>query len=152
MVNKELERIVEPVVGSFGLEYVGLEYLSQGKHSVLRVYIDNPDGGVTVNDCETVSRQLSAVLDVEEPIRGAYNLEVSSPGLDRPLFTEAQFNQFTGQEGVVRVRTPVNGRRKFTGTLKGVKDGELTIDVDGEQFVLPLDVIEKANLVPVVKF
>ncbi|HFE37119.1 MAG TPA: ribosome maturation factor RimP, partial [Gammaproteobacteria bacterium] len=101
--QSHLQSLVEPVVGSMGYEFVGVEYLSQGKHSILRVYIDQP-AGITVDDCSKVSNQLSAMLDVEDPIRGEYHLEVSSPGMDRPLFTGAHFSQFIGHCCVVRMK------------------------------------------------
>ncbi len=130
-----------------GYECFGIEFISQGKNSVLRIYIDTPDG-VTVEDCEKVSRQVSSVLDVEDPIAGHYALEVSSPGLDRPLFKEEHFKRFQGSMVRLKLAAPVLGRRKFTGTLVE-KQGELVIvEVDGEEFEIPFDDIEQARLVP----
>ncbi len=138
--------VVRPVVESLGYELVGVEYLTQGRDGLLRVYIDHEDG-IGVEDCKRVSHQLSGVLDVEDPIRGHYTLEVSSPGLDRPLFTAEHFQQFAGQEARLKLATPVLGRRKLTGRIVGVHDDEVEILVDGESYMVPLDTIERANLV-----
>lgn len=115
---KNIEQLLAPSITALGFEMWGVLLLSQGRHSVLRVFIDSPDG-ITVDDCATVSRQLSAVLDVEDPIRGDYTLEVSSPGLDRPLFTPAQVERYCGQTVSVRLRQMVSGRRKFQGSSPG---------------------------------
>jgi len=144
--NKQLQAIIEPAVTALGYELVGIELLSQGKHSVLRVYIDHEEG-ISVDDCADVSHQVSAVLDVEDPITGLYTLEVSSPGLDRPLFTEAHYQRYTGQQAEIRLRSPLEGRRKFKGRLQSVQDGQVVIEVDGVEYSLSLDNIEKANLV-----
>lgn len=147
MSKPSLDQIVEPVVSGLGYELVGTEFLPQGRHSLLRVYIDQPNG-ITVEDCESVSRQLSAVLDVEDPIPGNYTLEVSSPGLDRPLFTLEHFTRFLGCRSAIRLRTPVEGRRKIVGVLKNVENEVVTVATEEKDFALPFDLIEKANLVP----
>ncbi|HHH48156.1 MAG TPA: ribosome maturation factor RimP [Gammaproteobacteria bacterium] len=139
--------VVEPVVESLGYELVGVEYLSQGRDGLLRVYIDAEDG-IKVEDCQRVSHQLSGVLDVEDVIKGHYSLEISSPGLDRPLFNAAQFERFAGSEVKLRLEAPLDGRRKFRGTLLGVEDGEVRLRVDGEEVRIPLVSVDKANLVP----
>ena len=139
--------VVEPVVESLGYELVGVEYLTQGRDGLLRVYIDAEDG-IKVEDCQRVSHQLSGVLDVEDVIKGHYSLEISSPGLDRPLFNAAQFECFAGSEVKLRLEAPLEGRRKFRGTLLGVEDGEVRLLVDGEEVRIPLASIDKANLVP----
>ena len=144
--NKQLQAVIEPAVTALGYELVGIEYLSQGKHSVLRVYIDH-ESGISVDDCADVSHQISAVLDVEDPITGFYTLEVSSPGLDRPLFTEAHYQRYVGQLAEIRLRSPLEGRRKFKGRLKAVQDGQVVIEVDGVDHSIELDNVEKANLV-----
>jgi ribosome maturation factor RimP len=144
--NKQLLDIIEPAVTALGYELVGVEYIAQGKHSVLRIYIDS-EAGITVDDCAAVSHQVSAVLDVEDPISGVYTLEVSSPGLDRPLFTEAHYERYLGEQAEIRLRSPLDGRRKFKGRLLAVKDGQVEIEVDGESYTITLDNIEKANLV-----
>ena len=142
-----LRQLLEPVISLMGYELVGIEYLGQGRNGVLRVYIDKTDG-VTLDDCEKVSRQVSGLLDVEDPIRERYTLEVSSPGLDRPLFTREHFARHTGEWVQVRLDKPLDGRRNFKGIIQGMQDEEVLLEVDGTQFVLPLKTIEKARLVP----
>ena len=144
---KQMAELLEPGVNALGYELLGLEYLSQGRHSVLRLFIDRPDG-ITVEDCERVSHQVSGVLEVEDPIKGQYTLEVSSPGLDRPLFKPAHFERFVGEQVQVRLVRPLDGRRKFKGQLLGLRDGSVVIELDGEELVLPWEDIEKAQLVP----
>jgi ribosome maturation factor RimP len=144
--SKQLQAIIEPAVTALGYELVGIEHLQQGKHSVLRVYIDH-ENGISVDDCADVSYQVSAVLDVEEPITGLYTLEVSSPGLDRPLFSEAHYQRYVGNLAEIRLRSPLEGRRRFKGRLKTVQDGLVVIEVDGVEYSITLDNIEKANLV-----
>lgn len=143
----QLEALLEPIVNALGCELWGLEYTAQGKNSVLRLYIEK-DGGILVEDCEQVSRQVSATLDVEDPIQGVYTLEVSSPGLDRPLFKLEQFTRFVGETLAVRLRVAFEGRRKFSGLLKGVEDDEIVLEVDNEEYLLPFELIDKANIVP----
>ncbi len=148
MLEEKLARLVASAVEALGLELVGVEYLAQGAHSMLRVYIDS-EQGITLDDCSRVSHQLSGVLEVEDPIRGKYNLEVSSPGLDRPLFTLAHFERFVGQEVKLRLRQPVNGQRKFKGVIEAVEDGQIQIVLnDSQALELEIDEIEKANLIP----
>lgn len=142
-----VEQLIEPVIAALGYEFVGVEYSPQGRQSLLRIYIDNPDG-ITVDDCERVSRQVSAVLDVEDPIQGQYRLEVSSPGLDRPLFTLEQFSRFVGKTVKLRLVAPKEGRRNFSGTLKQVDNESVMIEQDGEDLALPFGQIDKAHLVP----
>ncbi len=143
----QLEALLEPIVTALGCELWGLDYIAQGKNSVLRLYIEK-DGGVLVEDCEQVSRQVSATLDVEDPIQGVYTLEVSSPGLDRPLFKLEQYARFVGETLAVRLRVAFEGRRKFSGLLKGVEDDEIVLEVDNEEYLLPFELIDKANIVP----
>ncbi len=131
-----------------GYELVGVEYLTQGDAGgLLRIYIDR-DGGITVDDCARVSHQVSGILDVEDPIHGNYSLEVSSPGLDRPLFYKKDFALFADSEVTIKLRARIHGRRNFKGVLKGVEGDDVLVVVDGETFSLPLDQIEKARLVP----
>ncbi len=146
--SRQLEDLLEPVVSSMGYEFVGLEYISQGRHSILRIYIDT-EQGVDVDDCAKVSHQLSAVLDVEDPIAGEYSLEVSSPGLDRPLFKLYQYGQFIGREVKFRTTRPQleNGQRKFKGIIQGTDEENVIFLVDQTQLVVPFKDIEKANLV-----
>ncbi len=142
---QRVHELVETTVQALGVELWGVEYVSQGKNSVLRVYIDSP-AGIGIEDCEKVSRQVSALLDVEDPISGEYLLEVSSPGLDRPLFTAGHYELYIGSEIAVRMRGPVNGRRKFKGVIKAVSTAEVTLDCEGELVELPLAQVEKARL------
>ncbi|MCL7571001.1 ribosome maturation factor RimP, partial [Pseudomonas aeruginosa] len=107
---EQLQALLAPVVEALGYECWGVEFISQGRHSVLRVYIDRPEG-ILIDDCEAVSRQVSGILDVEDPISGEYTLEVSSPGMDRPLFTLEQFAKHAGEQVKIRLRSPYEGRR-----------------------------------------
>jgi ribosome maturation factor RimP len=143
-----LEDLLEPVVSSMGYEFVGLEHISQGRHSILRIYIDK-EQGVDVDDCAKISRQLSAVLDVEDPIAGEYSLEVSSPGLSRPLFKLHQYGQFVGKEVKFRTLRPQleNGQRKFKGIIQEIDEKNVIFLVDQKQLIVPFKEIEKANLV-----
>ena len=149
MAGKEnlLADLVAPVAEALGYELWGLEYQSQGNRATVRIYIDSVDG-ITVDDCAKMSRQVSSVFDVEDPIMGEYNLEVSSPGMDRPLFTLEQFKGSVGQRVKVRLRAPFEGRRKFSGTLTGVEDDDVVIAIDDEEYLLPFELIDKANIVP----
>ena len=145
----KLSKLVTSGVTALGYELVGIEQLSQGRHSLLRIYIDS-DRGITLDDCEKVGRQLGAILEVEDPIRGQYNLEVSSPGLDRPLYTAAHFERFIGQQVKLRLHRPVDGQRKFKGTIAGVDGTRIQIALEGDRVLeLELEEIEHANLIPV---
>lgn len=144
---KQLQEMLAPVVASLECELWGIEYLSQGKHTTLRVFIDREDG-VTVDDCAAVSHQVSGVLDVEDPITGEYTLEVSSPGLDRPLFTLAHFAAYAGHKVQLKLRVPFEGRRNFKGVLNGVEGDEVILVVDNEEFLLPIELIDRANVIP----
>src|SRR5258708_5349993 len=128
MIKKDIEAILKPLIVDLGYELWGFDYLSQGKHSLLRLYIDK-EGGVTIDDCERVSKQVSALLDVEDPISGNYNLEVSSPGIPRPLFYKEQYKRYLGQLINLKVISPIEGSRKFSGTILNVGEDILTIKV-----------------------
>ncbi|AMR68197.1 MULTISPECIES: ribosome maturation factor RimP [Pseudomonadaceae] len=144
---EQLQAMLAPVVESLGYECWGVEFISQGRHSLLRVYIDHANG-ILVDDCEAVSRQVSAVLDVEDPISSEYTLEVSSPGMDRPLFTLEQFAKHVGEQVKIKLRSPFDGRRNFQGLLRGVEDQDVVVLVDDHEFLLPIDLIDKANIIP----
>ncbi|WP_096086168.1 ribosome maturation factor RimP [Agaribacterium haliotis] len=143
----ELEALIAPVAESFGCELWGLEYQTQGQQVLLRIYLDKEDG-IQLEDCERVSRQVSAVMDVEDPISGEYTLEVSSPGTDRPIYKLEQYQRLAGQQIRLRLRIAFEGRRKFAGLLKGVEGDEIVLQVDNEEYLLPFELIEKANVVP----
>lgn len=146
-LEQTLTSMLTPAVEALGFEMVGIEFVRAGKHSILRVYIDH-ENGIDVDDCADVSHQVSAVLDVEDPISNEYNLEVSSPGMDRPLFTEAHYARFIGEIVSVRLTVPMSGRRNFKGELKACNEGEISVDVDGELYSLVISNIDKGNLVP----
>ncbi|WP_371230933.1 ribosome maturation factor RimP [Pseudomonas sp. QE6] len=144
---EQLQALLAPVVEALGYECWGLEFISQGRHSLLRVYIDRPEG-ILIDDCEIVSRQVSGVLDVEDPISGEYTLEVSSPGMDRPLFTLDQFARYVGEQVKIKLRTPFERRRNFQGILRGVEEQDVVVLVDDHEYLLPVDSIDKANIIP----
>ena len=149
MAGKEqkMQIMLEPTVEALGFELWGIEHISQGRHSVLRVYIDS-ENGIGVEDCAAVSQQVSAILDVEDPITGEYTLEVSSPGMDRLLFKLEQFTGYTGEQIELRLRTPFEGRRKFRGVLKGIEGEDVVVQVDDHEYLLPYSAIDKARVEP----
>ncbi len=149
MTEDEIRRLLEPTVEQMGYELVDLEARIGGRSGLLRLYIDR-EGGVGLDDCERVSNQVSGLLDVEDPIPGEYSLEVSSPGLDRPLTRPAHFERFSGSEAKIVLRAPLDGRRRFRGWIEGL-DGEcVRLRVDGQLFSLRIADIESARLVPVL--
>lgn len=145
--DPKLRALLEPTVNMLGCELVAIEYFSQANRQILRVYIDK-ESGITVDDCERVSHQISGVLDVEDAIDGRYVLEVSSPGLDRPLGDARDFERFSGHEVRLRTDVPVNGQRNFKGLLRGLRGGQVVLEMDGQEVALPLERVEKARLVP----
>ncbi|MCY1520034.1 Ribosome maturation factor RimP [compost metagenome] len=144
---EQLQALLAPVVEALGYQCWGIEFLSQGRHSLLRVYIDH-ENGILVDDCEKVSRQISGVLDVEDPISSEYTLEVSSPGMDRPLFTLEQFAAHAGELVKIKLRSPFEGRRNFQGLLRGVEEQDVVVLVEDREFLLPIESIDKANIIP----
>jgi len=146
-LEQKLTAMLEPAVEALGFEMVGVEFVRAGKHSILRVFIDH-ENGINVDDCADVSHQVSAVLDVEDPISTEYNLEVSSPGMDRPLFKESHYAQYVGETVSVRLAVPMDNRRNFKGKLLACEAGVITVNVDGQEFKLAVTNIEKGNLVP----
>ncbi|GMR19573.1 MAG: ribosome maturation factor RimP [Gammaproteobacteria bacterium] len=147
MLKQKLREVLEPSVTGLGFELVDVELSGSGAQTVLRLYIDSPQG-ITVEDCADVSRQVSAVLDVEDPLPGQYMLEVSSPGLDRPLVKPADFEKVVGQEVRVRMYEAVLGRKNFSGRLVAARDEYVLVDVDKERYELAYAAMEKARLVP----
>ena len=145
---QKLRRVLAAVVETMGYELVGVEFHARRDSALLRVYIDG-ETGITLDDCQRVSHQLGGVLDVEDPIAGRYTLEVSSPGLDRPLFEPRHFVRFAGSEVRIQLRELLDGRRKLIGRLLGIRDDEVVIvDAEGREWRVPLERIEKARLVP----
>lgn len=149
MASKEqqIEQLLQPTVEAMGFDLWGVEYVSQGRHSVLRVYID-AEQGINVDDCAAVSHQAGSVLDVEEPISGEYTLEVSSPGMDRLLFKLEQYPQYANEVIELRLRSPFEGRRKFKGILKGIEGEDIVVQVDDHEYLLPHSAVDKARIEP----
>lgn len=154
----DIAKLLAPTIESLGLELLGAEYLPAPGSATLRLYIDVPAGetgadgeprAVTIEDCEAVSREVSAQLDVEDPISGQYTLEVSSPGVDRPLFAPDQFARFAGERAKVGLKLPQEGRRKLQGTILRIEGDSIVFAVDGVgEFAVAFDNIDKARLVP----
>ena len=147
MAHDELLKLLEPTIERLGYELSDLEVKVGGKHGVVRVFIDKPDG-IGLDDCEKVSLAVSALLDVEDPLPGHYDLEVSSPGLDRKLTKIEHFQRFEGETVKVQMRFPIEGRRRFRGTLVSSDDENIVVDVDGVSHTLPVATIDTARLVP----
>lgn len=144
---KELEQLIAPAVEALGFELWGIEFHAAGRNSSLRIFIDSEEG-ITVDDCARVSHQVSGILDVEDPIKEHYMLEVSSPGMDRPLYKLDHFQRFAGHQVQIRLRIPFEGRRRFKGTLNGVEGDDVLLVVGEDEFLLPMDYIERANVIP----
>ncbi|AWP53746.1 ribosome maturation factor RimP [Haemophilus influenzae] len=145
-LEQNLQEMLQDAVEDLGCELWGIECQRTGRFMTVRLFIDK-DGGVTVDDCADVSRQVSAILDVEDPIADKYNLEVSSPGLDRPLFTLSQFERYIGQDIAVHLRIPVMERRKWQGKLERIEKDMITLIVDNQEQILVFGNIQKANVV-----
>lgn len=147
----ELITLLEPDIRSLGYELVDLELNMGGRGGVLRLFIDS-ESGITLDDCEKVSHQVSALLDVEDPIPGNYSLEVSSPGVNRRLRRHEDFARFVGERVKIELGRPTaEGRRRFAGALEKVEQGTVTVQVDGERYVLPIVDIALARLAPEIK-
>ena len=154
----EIANLLSPTVASLGVELLGVEYLPSPGGATLRLYIDMPEGTgpgedgephmVGIDECEAVSREVSAQLDVEDPISGNYTLEVSSPGIDRPLFNAEQFARFLGESAKVTLRLPQDGRRRLQGRIDAVEGDMVTFNIDGTPFTVSAENIDKARLVP----
>ena len=144
-VADRLTEIIEPIVSGMGYEFVGIEYLPRGKQSVLRVFIDS-ESGVVVDDCANVSHQLSGALDVEDPIRGQYQLEISSPGINRPLFKLADFERFKEHPVEIDLASALNAKRRYSGRLKGLCDTTVLLEIEGEIQEIPFNQIRRACL------
>ncbi len=147
-VTDRLLSLIEPVVSDLGYELVGVDYLPNPKNRVVRIYIDAEPNGIMVEDCERVSREVSALFDVEEPVPGQYTLEVSSPGVERPLFTGAQFARFVGELAAVQLVAPIGGRRRFKGVIVRADEAGVVLNVDGEEVAMVINDIARAHLAP----
>jgi ribosome maturation factor RimP len=141
-----ITELIDTTIQALGLDLWGVELLQQGKYSLLRIYIEREEG-VTIEDCEKVSRQVSALMDVEDPIAGEYTLEVSSPGMDRPLLCIELYSQFVGNEVDLKLRRPLDGRRKFKGQIIKVSGDIVGLLVESSEYDLEFSDIEKASIV-----
>ena len=139
-----LVRLIEPTLAGIDLELAHLELEGSGQQT-LRVFIDSPNG-VTIDDCARASRHMSAMLDVEDPIASAYSLEVSSPGVDRPLGRIKDWEQAIGETIIVKSGRPIEGRRRWTGVLREIQATQAVVEVDGQMHEIPLNLVQKANL------
>jgi ribosome maturation factor RimP len=158
-MREALMRLLEPPIEALGFELIDVEFAQAGRGGVLRIFIDRPDGGadrgtaeresgVTVDDCATVSHEVSEVLEAADPIGGRYTLEVSSPGFDRVLRKRAHFERFVGERIFAELKLPIDGRRRFVGKLKSIEGDSIVVEVDGRAHDLPLERIQKARLRP----
>lgn len=148
VLDETLRLLIEPVVEGLGCDLWGIEHLSHGRHAVLKIYID-AEKGISVDDCAGVSRQVSSLLDVEDPIPGKYMLEVSSPGVDRRLFDRSQYEEYAGANIKVSLRKAYEGRKRYTGLLGGIEGDDIVLRVsDEEEYLFPLDHVERANIIP----
>jgi ribosome maturation factor RimP len=151
-MREALMRLLEPPIEALGFELIDVEFAQAGRGSALRIFIDRLPGGpeatVTVDDCATVSHAVSEVLEIEDPIKGHYTLEVSSPGFDRILRKRAHFERFVGERIFAELKLPIDGRRRFVGTLKSIEGDSIVVEVDGRAHDLPLERIQKARLRP----
>lgn len=145
MIQDELEHLLAPTINDMGYELWGCEYLSQGKHSLLRIYIDKADG-IGIEDCQDVSHQVSALLDVEDPIPGNYSLEVSSPGIPRPLFYGWQYQRYLGQQVQIKTFKPFKNKRKLQGTIISASENSVVLNINSEDHELLFSNIVKAYL------
>ena len=146
-MNDQLKQLIEPVVIGLGCELWGLEYHTGGRFSSLKIYIESVNG-IGADDCARISRQVSSVLDVEDPIKNKYTLEVSSPGVDRKLFTEEQYELFKGARIKVSLHSPYEGKRKYTGINCGIEEGDVVLRVGDEEYLFPFDDVDRASIVP----
>jgi ribosome maturation factor RimP len=147
-MNEQLESLFSPVVTGLGYELWGAERISQGKYSTLKIYIES-ENGINVDDCAQVSRQIGSLLDVDDPFKGNYTLEVSSPGLDRRLFKLEQFEIYKGAQVNLRLSQPYEGRRNFKGILCGIENEDVVVRSNSDEEILfPFESIERANVVP----
>ncbi|MFT5132479.1 MAG: ribosome maturation factor RimP [Gammaproteobacteria bacterium] len=145
--NQTIVALLQPVISAMGYELWGVEHLPDGQASLLRIYIEH-ESGIRMEDCTRVSRQVVGVLDVEDPVSGSYRLEISSPGLDRPLFTLEQFDRFKGEHVRILLRQKLENRKRFKGEIKHVDEKGVTIVSDDNEYTISAGLIEKANILP----
>ncbi|MBT7947972.1 MAG: ribosome maturation factor RimP [Porticoccaceae bacterium] len=148
VADSKIRQLLQPVVEALGCELWGVDLQTGAKTKLLRIYIDKDNDLVGIEDCERVSRQASSILDVEDAINGEYILEVSSPGMDRPLYEIGQYERYVGEDISLRLRFPYEGRRNFKGRLTGVDGDEIILVVTDHEYLFPVEGIEKANVVP----
>lgn len=148
VADSRIRQLLQPVVEALGCELWGVDLQTGAKTKLLRIYIDKDNDLVGIEDCERVSRQASSILDVEDAINGEYVLEVSSPGMDRPLYEIGQYKKYVGEDISLRLRFPYEGRRNFKGRLTGVDGDEIILVVTDHEYLFPVEGIEKANVVP----
>ncbi len=148
-MSDRLSEMIEPVVKALGCDLWGIER-TRGRHPLLRIYIDAADG-ISLEDCARVSRQLSSLLDVENPIHSHYTLEVSSPGVARKLFKLEHFSQYAGTRVRIRLKAPRAGSRNYSGKLQGIEGDEVILRRDDEEYLFPIETIERAKIVPDAK-
>jgi ribosome maturation factor RimP len=148
VADSGIRQLLQPVVEALGCELWGVDLQTGAKTKLLRIYIDKDNDLVGIEDCERVSRQASSILDVEDAINGEYILEVSSPGMDRPLYEIGQYEKYVGEDISLRLRFPYEGRRNFKGRLTGVDGDEIILVVTDHEYLFPVEGIEKANVVP----
>ena len=152
-IEAALQERLSVLIGSMGYELLGCELVQAGARQLLRLYIESPNG-VSADDCSKISRQVSALMDAEDPLRGRYLLEVSSPGIDRPLFELKHFASFVGSKVNLRLQAPVDGRRKFKGLLVKVEGEDIHLQVEDleQEVVIPFSAIERPNVIGEIKF
>ncbi len=143
------QKIIDPLLEGTPIELVGVEQ-GGGTHTLIRIYIDKP-GGITIDDITRLTRQINVALDVESPIGGSYTLEVSSPGLDRPLFIPKHFQQQVGQKVSVKTRMAITNRHNFKGVLQKATPDEIALEVEGQVYTIAYSNIEKARVIPVIE-
>ncbi|HIJ50420.1 MAG TPA: ribosome maturation factor RimP [Nitrospinae bacterium] len=145
-VAQSVTELIEPGILANGLELVDVEFKKEGQNWVLRIYIDS-EGGITLAECQKVSRLAGDLIEIEEVIEPVYTLEVSSPGLNRVLKKEKDFLKYSGKKIYVQCHAPMDGRKKFTGILTGFIDQSIHLELDGQRYTIPLSLVAKANLV-----
>jgi ribosome maturation factor RimP len=148
--QEKWQKVVEPLLVGTPYEFVGVEHSGGSRYPLIRIYIDKP-GGITIDDITMLSRQISVVLDVEDIVSGSYTLEVSSPGLDRPLFLPKHFLQQVGQKLLLKTRMAISGRHNFKGNLLKATEDEIELESDGQVFTFAYPEIEKARVIPTIE-